>query len=257
MKPRNENHKKIPKVSFGSWIQIGHPVVAELMAATGFDWLAVDLEHGAIDISQCLSLIQAIKGQRCIPMARLPYNDKIWIRRALDTGFMGLIIPMVNSGAEAADAVKAAKYPPQGERGIGYAAANMYGTHLEGCISKANADISVIAQIETSMAVKRVEEILAVDGINGVFMGPYDLSGSYGLLGQFDHPTMRAAYDKVLSACKRQNKLAGIHVVKPSVEEVRCRLEQGFNFIALSLDVAFLADGGERMLKKARECASK
>jgi len=254
---RSKRKKNIRPVSFGSWLQIGHPAAAALMASLGFDWLTVDLEHGAIDISQCLALVQAIKGQGVTPMARLPYNDKIWIRRALDTGFMGLIIPMVNSGAEAAAAVKVAKYPPAGERGIGYAPANMYGTRLDEYISKANDDINVIAQIETSSGVEHVAEILAVEGINGVFMGPYDLSGSYGILGQFDHPTMRAAYQKVLKACKQANKLAGIHVVKPSTEEVQCRLKQGFNFIALSLDVTFLAEGCKRMLQAARESASK
>ncbi|MHB9124584.1 MAG: HpcH/HpaI aldolase family protein [Armatimonadota bacterium] len=244
------------KISFGSWINIGHPAVAELMASAGFDWLAVDLEHGAVDISQCLGMIQAIKGQGVIPMARLPYNEKIWIRRALDAGFMGLIVPLVNSKEEAEFAVKIAKYPPQGERGIGYAAANMYGTRLNEYISSANREIAIIPQIETASGVENIEEILSVEGVDGIFMGPYDLSGSYGILGEFDHPTMTSAYEKVLTACMRKNKLAGIHVVQPSLEEVERRIAQGFNLIALSLDITLIACGSKTLLDGSRKISA-
>jgi 2-keto-3-deoxy-L-rhamnonate aldolase RhmA len=255
MKKQNPGRRKLQRrISFGSWLQIGHPAAAELMASLGFDWLVVDLEHAPIDIPQCLPLVQAIKGQAVVPMARLPYNDRIWIRRALDTGFMGLIIPMINSAAEIQAAVQVAKYPPQGERGIGFAPANLYGTRLAQYMRRANRDIPIIAQIETAAGVEHIDSILAVKGVDGVFMGPYDLSGSYGILGQFEHPTMRAAYRRVLAACRRTGKLAGIHVVQPSPEEVRQRLAQGFNLIALSLDVTLLAAGGTRLLQAARKC---
>jgi 2-dehydro-3-deoxyglucarate aldolase len=165
-------------VTYGSWVQIGHPAMAELMASLGFDWIAVDFEHGPVDLGQSLSLIQAIKGQGVVPYARLPYNDLFWIRRALDTGFMGLIIPMVNTAREAASAVNIAKYPPVGQRGIGFCPANMYGTRIDDMIANANRDIKIIAQIETAASVENVQAILEVEGIDGVFMGPYDLSGS-------------------------------------------------------------------------------
>ncbi len=240
-------------ITYGSWVQIGHPAMAELMASLGFDWVAIDFEHGPVDLGQSLSLIQAIKGQGATPFARLPYNDLIWIRRALDTGFMGLIIPMVNTAEEAASAVSIAKYPPVGQRGIGFCPANMYGTRVNDMIANANRDIKIIAQIETAASVENVQAILEVEGVDGVFMGPYDLSGSYGVLGQFDHPLMKSAYQKVLAACDKTSKLAGIHVVAPDLGQVQERVSQGFNFVALSLDVTILTTYGKALLDGARD----
>ena len=250
-----EHIREGSRVTLGSWISIRHPVAAELMASIGFDWLTIDLEHGAVDMSQCLSMVQAIKGQGVIPMARLPYKEPVWVRRALDTGFEGLIIPMVNNAQEAANIVRVAKYPPQGERGIGYAAANMYGTTFYESVASANEETTVICQIESKDAVDNVESILDVEGVDGVFMGPYDLSGSYGILGKLDHPLMNAARERVLAACKERNKLAGMHQVAPDPEAVAVLLKEGFNFIALSLDITFIATGAEAMLKKSREAA--
>ena len=240
-------------VTYGSWISIGHPAMAELMASLGFDWLAVDFEHAGVDIGQSLSLVQAIKGQGVVPYARLPYNDLIWIRRALDTGFMGLVIPMVNTAGEAAQAVNIAKYPPVGQRGIGFCAANMYGTRVNDMIATANRDIKIIAQIETAASVENVQAILEVEGVDGVFMGPYDLSGYYGVLGQFDHPKMKSANEKVLAACKKTGKLEGIHVVAPDLGQVQERVSQGFTFVALSLDITLIATYGKALIDGARK----
>jgi 2-keto-3-deoxy-L-rhamnonate aldolase RhmA len=240
------------QVTLGSWISIGHPAVAELMASIGFDWLAVDLEHGAVDMSQWLSLVQAIKGLNVVPMARLPYKEPVWVRRALDIGFKGIIVPMVNNAQEASVMVRVAKYPPQGERGIGYAPANMYGTRFYESVASANEETTLICQIESKEAVDNLESILAVDGVDGVFLGPYDLSGSYGILGQMDHPLMNAAYDKLIETCERTDKLAGIHVVPPDPDAVAVKLKQGFNFIALSLDITFISTAAKTMLEKSR-----
>ncbi len=243
------------KVTLGSWISIGHPAVAELMASIGFDWLAIDLEHGAVDMSQCLSMVQAIKGQGVVPMARLPYKEPVWVRRALDTGFKGVIVPMVNNAQEATNVVRVAKYPPQGERGIGYAPANMYGTEFYESVASGNEETTVICQIESKDAVDNVESILDVEGVDGVFMGPYDLSGSYGILGELDHPLMNSARGRVLAACRERNKLAGMHQVPLDPEAVAVLLKEGFNFIALSLDITFISTGAKAMLEKSREAA--
>lgn len=243
------------RVTLGSWISIGHPACAELMASIGFDWLAIDLEHGAVEMSQCLSMVQAIKSQGAIPMVRLPYKEPVWVRRALDTGFMGVIVPMVNNAREAANVARVAKYPPQGERGIGYAPSNMYGTLFYESVASANQETILICQIESKDGVDNVESILSVEGVDGVFMGPYDLSGSYGVLGEMDHPLMNSAYDKLLAACQKTKKVAGIHVVPPDPGAVAVRLKQGFNFIALSLDITFISTGAKSMLEKSREAA--
>lgn len=244
------------KPRFGSWITIGHPALVEIMAACGFEWLAVDLEHGTADMSHCLSLIQAIKGQGVVPMARLPYNDTIWIRRSLDMGFMGLIIPLVNSGKEAANAVKVAKYPPLGERGLGYAPANMYGLNYDEYVSQANRDIEIICQVETAASVENIEDILSVEGVDGILLGWNDLSGSLGVLGEFDHPLMIRACKNVLTACKENNKIAGILVIQPNVEEIECKLKQGFNFISLGMDITMLSKSCKAFLSDARDAVA-
>ncbi len=244
-------------VSFGGWLQIGHTAPARILAASGLEWVAVDLEHGAIDISQCPDLIQAIRGEGAVPLARIPYNDIIWIRRCLDAGFRGIIVPLVSSAEEARRAVRVAKYPPDGERGIGFAAANRFGARLSNeSLQQENSEIAVIVQIETAAGVENLEEILAVDGVDGMFIGPYDLSGSYGVLGQFDHPVMLEAYRKCLDCCSRTGMMAGVHVVAPDAAEVRRRLEQGFDLIALSLDVTLLMASTAELVRGALAAAS-
>ena len=237
--------------SFGSWLSIAHPVVAELMAESGLDWLVVDTEHGPIDLESSLNLAQAMKGTRCIPFVRLAANDPIWIRRCLDAGYRGLIVPMVNTAEAAAAAVRAAKYPPAGTRGIGLARAQGYGRQFEEYLARANDEIVVMPQIEHVQAVENVERILAVEGVDAVFVGPLDLSGSMGLLGQTDHPRMVAAIDTVLAACQRAGKPAGLYIGYPDLEQVRRRLAQGFTFLALSLDILMLARGCAELVAMA------
>ena len=235
-------------ISFGSWITIGHPIVAELMAGSGFDWLAVDCEHGANDLDSSVCLLQAMKSTPCVPFVRLPANDPIWIRRSLDAGFMGLIVPLVNTADEAAAAVRVATYPPLGHRGIGIGRAQEYGRSFEKYLKGANDAVMIVPQVEHVRAVENIEDILAVEGVDAVFIGPYDLSGSMGLLGQFDHPRMLEAVDTVLAACRRVGKPAGIHVVYPEPDEVQKRISQGFRFVALSLDILLLSRGCDDLL---------
>jgi 2-dehydro-3-deoxyglucarate aldolase len=244
-------------LSFGSWLTISHPVVAELMAESGLDWLAIDTEHGVNDLDSSLRLIQAMKGTECVPMVRLPANDPIWLRRYLDAGFLGLIIPMVNTADQARAALNAAKYPPVAGRGIGIGRAQGYGRTFDYYLAHANDEILVVPQIEHIQAVENIDSIVAVEGVDAVFMGPYDLSGSMGVLGQFDHPRMHEAMDKVLNACAKTGKAAGIHVVYPRPDEIERRIKQGFRFIALTLDTLMLSKGCDEMLAIAREHAPK
>jgi 2-dehydro-3-deoxyglucarate aldolase len=236
------------ELSFGSWITISHPVVAELMAEAGLDWLAVDTEHGVNSLESSLCLVQAMKGTTCVPFVRLPANDPIWIRRYLDAGFLGLIVPLVNTAGEASAVVRVAKYPPYGRRGIGISRAHTYGRSFDHYMSHANCETMVVPQVEHVDSVENIDKILAVEGVDAVLVGPYDLAGSMGLLGQFDHPRMLAALDTVLEACERSGKAAGIHVVYPSMEEVQQRIEQGFRFIALSMDILMLSKGCTELL---------
>ena len=239
------------EVSLGSWIQIGHPACAEVLARAGFDWVCVDLEHGISDLETMAGIFRGLAGFDCVPVARLPLNDPIWIHRTLDAGARGLIIPMVKTAAEAEAAVREAKYPPRGMRGFGYSRANLYGADFDAYIASANDEIAMVMQIEHKDAIVNLDAILRVDGVDGVFIGPLDLSGSMGITGQLDHPQMVAALEKYRSACRAQKKSAGMHLVRPSDASIRRALDEGYTMLALGLDNVFMEQSARAALKAA------
>jgi len=240
------------ELSVGTWIQIGHPAVAEILARVGYDWVCVDLEHGSIDIETLTDLFRAIEANDAVPIARLPQNDPIWIRRSLDAGAMGLIIPMVNSSQEIESAIRYAKYPPRGERGYGYSRANSFGMDFEDYIAKANETIAIIAQIEHKDGIENIDSILQVQNLDGAFIGPLDLSGSYGKTGQLDCPEMRDALQRYLEACKKHRKCAGTHIVRPDERSIRNAINQGYKMIALGVDGVFLEMASMSALRAAK-----
>ena len=239
------------EITLGSWIQIGHPACAEVMARAGFDWVCVDLEHGAIDLETTADIFRALGGFDCVPVARLPLNDPIWIHRTLDAGARGLIIPMVKTAAEAEAAVREAKYPPRGVRGFGYSRANLYGADFDACIASANEEIAMIMQIEHKDAIANLDAILRVEGVDGVFIGPLDLSGSMGITGKLDHPQMVAALEQYRAVCRAHKKSAGMHIVRPNEENVRWALDEGYTMLALGLDNVFMEQSARASLKSA------
>jgi len=239
------------QVTLGSWVQIGHPVSAEVFARAGFDWVCVDLEHGVIDLESTADIFRAMSGFDCVPVARLPLNDPIWIRRVLDTGARGLIIPMVKTAAEAEAAIREAKYPPRGTRGFGYSRANLYGADFDSYIASANDEIAMVMQIEHKDAIANLDAILQVEGVDGVFIGPLDLSGSMGITGQLDHPQMVAALDSYRSVCRLHKKAAGMHIIRPNEENVRRALGRGYTMLALGLDNLFMEQAARVALKAA------
>ena len=244
------------KLTLGTWIQIGHPAVVEILAHVGYDWICVDMEHGSIDIETLTHLYLAIEANDVVPIARLPHNDSIWIRRSLDAGARGLIIPMVNSAQEIESAIRHAKYPPRGERGYGYSRANSFGMDFEEYIAGANETIAIIAQIEHKKGIENIDSILQVEDLDGVFIGPLDLSGSYGKTGQFDSPEMREALQRYLEACKKHKKCAGIHIIRPDERSVQNAIDQGYRMIALGVDGVFLEMASGSALKAARRILS-
>lgn len=239
------------QVTLGSWIQIGHPACAEVLARAGFDWVCVDLEHGVIDLATTADIFRAVAGFDCVPVARLPLNDPIWIHRVLDAGARGLIIPMVKTAGEAEAAIREAKYPPRGARGFGFSRANLHGADFDSYIASANDEIAMVMQIEHKDAIANLDAILKVDGVDGVFIGPLDLSGSMGVTGQLDHPQMVAALEKCRSACRAHNKSAGLHVIRPDDQNVRRALDQGYTMLALGLDNVFIDRGARASLTAA------
>ena len=241
--------------SIGSWMSLGHVTSAEILASAGYDWVVVETEHTAIDVSEVLRLLIAIEGRGAVPLVRLAWNDPIQCKAVLDSGAAGVLVPMVNTRADAELAVKSVKYPPLGFRGVGLARAQGYGPGFDEYVRRANSDTLVGVQIEHIDAVNNIDEILSVPGIDATFIGPYDLSMSMGLPGQLLHPDVMAARQRVLQATRAHGIVAGIHLLHPEravIELPEC-LAQGYRFIALGSDILFLGDGCRSLLAAARQ----
>lgn len=243
------------KPLIGSWINSGSPVVAELMAQFGFDFLCVDVEHSAVDLPQTQQLFQAIRSgnPECAAFVRLHGVDYAFAKRYMDAGARGVIGPLVTTREEAELLVAATKYPPMGRRGVGFCRANRYGPDLPGECERANQESLVAVQIEDIKAVEAIDQILSVEGIDAAFIGPYDLSASMGLTGQFDHPDYVAARDQVLAGCLRHQVSPGIHVIKPNPEEVLERIHEGYRLIAFSLDITMITEACASGMGRIRE----
>ncbi|HIJ64913.1 MAG TPA: 2,4-dihydroxyhept-2-ene-1,7-dioic acid aldolase [Candidatus Hydrogenedentes bacterium] len=240
------------KVTLGGWIQCGNAATAEIFAHAGFDWVAADAEHSDFDVASCTQLFRGLHGRGCTPLVRVRENDTLAIRQMLDAGAAGVIIPLIASPQEAQRAVAASKYPPQGVRGYGFARMNEWGANFDLYAASANENVAIVVMIESKQGVENIDAILAVDGVDGVFIGPYDLSGSYGIPGQTDAPAVVEACKHVVAACASTGKSAGLHVVKPTPENVTKAIADGFTFIALGLDSVFLQQGARSALAAAR-----
>jgi len=230
------------ELTIGSWLSFGYTPVCEMMAKAGFDWLVVDMEHAAISIWQMQQLIQIIDLAGCVPLVRVGSNDPALIKRVMDAGAHGVIVPMVNSKADAQKAVDAVQYPPLGSRGVGLARAQAYGIGFEEYRKWAQEETVLIVQIEHIEGVTNLEDILAVDGVDGFIVGPYDLSGSLGVPGDFDHPSMVDALREVERYIQKGHKVAGYHVVHSNHDELLSRIAEGHRFIAYGDDMVFLAE---------------
>jgi 2-dehydro-3-deoxyglucarate aldolase len=241
-------------VSIGSWMSMAHVSIAEILASAGYDWVVIETEHTAIDVSEVLPLIMAVEGRGCIPLVRLAWNDPIQAKAVMDSGAAGVLVPMVNSREDAELAVESVKYPPLGSRGVGLARAQGYGPSFDAYVADANRDGLLMVQIEHIDAVNNIGDILSVPGIDGTFIGPYDLSMSMGLPGELDHPDVEAAKKRVLETTRNRGLAAGIHLVHPDrarEEMARC-VALGYQFIALGTDILFLGDSCRRLHDGAR-----
>lgn len=224
----------------GSWISLAHPAVAEIMARAGFHWLAVDLEHSVITVREAEELIRTIEGCGVIPLVRLTSNDPDLIKRVMDAGAHGVIVPMVNDKAGAERAVSAVHYPPRGTRGVGLARAQAYGTAFQSYRAWVRREAAVFVMIEHKDGVRNADAILSVDGVDGYFMGPYDLSASLGVPGKIDHPKVRRAMRRVKEAGARARKPGGLHVVEPDPALLKRHARAGYRMLAYSVDFRML-----------------
>tara|TARA_B100000700_G_C14946036_1_gene809231 strand:+ start:9 stop:824 length:816 start_codon:yes stop_codon:yes gene_type:complete len=236
-----KNNLKKNVLTIGSWLSIPSTVSAEIMSQAGFPWLVIDMEHSVIDFETMQSMFLALELNKCTPLVRLSGKDPNQVKRVLDAGAYGIIVPMVNTQEEAKLMLNSIKYPPIGERSVGLARAQGYGMEFDDYITNFNKHSIIIFQIENKVAIENINKILSVKGIDGVILGPYDLSASYGIPGELENTLVLKAEKLLLDAAKKYNIPAGIHVVEPNAKILNSKVKKGFKFIAFGVDMIFLA----------------
>lgn len=235
------------KPSIGTWITMGHPEIAEILGNFGFDWFVIDMEHSPNSFETAQLLMQAMATSPTLPLIRVPWNDMVMIKRALDIGAYGVVVPWVNTREEAVEAVKACRYPQKGGlRGTGPRRALNYGFDM-GYLDVVDDELLIAVQVETEAAVNNLEDILSVDGVDVAFIGPWDLSMSLGVFRQFDHPKFKWALETVVDKAGKAGVASGIF---SSIEKMNDYIEMGFLFNSLASDVRFLFNGCLDALKK-------
>ncbi|NOX14977.1 MAG: 2,4-dihydroxyhept-2-ene-1,7-dioic acid aldolase [Epsilonproteobacteria bacterium] len=248
-----KNKLKNNILTLGSWITIGHPSVVDIMASAGFEWLVIDIEHTSIDLSMAHILIATIQANGMKALVRVSKNEEVVIKRILDMGADGIVVPMIKSKKDALETINYAKYPPVGKRGVGLFRAQKYGLGFDEYKKWVNKELVIIAQIEHIEAVNNIEEIITTDGIDGIIIGPYDLSGSMGYPGEYYRDDVKEAIEKVLSICKQKNFPSGFHVIESNPCKLQERIDEGCTFLAYSLDFFFLGDSARDGMKKIKE----
>jgi len=234
----------------GTWIGSASPLVAEAVACAGFDWAVLDMEHSPLDMMDLVHLLQAVSATRMVPVVRVPWNDKVTIKRVLDAGATTLLVPFVQNAEEAARAVDAARYPPEGVRGMSSTGrASKFGT-VPNYLRNANRGIAVIVQIETVEAVGELEAIAGVPGVDALFLGPADLSASMGHVGQLTHPEVLDLMADVVQRCRALGKPVGAIGTAP--EAVAQYRAQGFDFVAVGSDLGLLIQGAQAVVASLR-----
>jgi 4-hydroxy-2-oxoheptanedioate aldolase len=251
MKNRLKELLKTGNPAIGTLLHLPSAPVAEILARAGFDWLVFDAEHGPIDIATLQTMISATRGTDTVPAVRIARNLDWLAKQAMDVGALGIMVPGVNSKEEAIAATRALRYPPQGDRGVGPTfAALRWELSAAEYIQRANDEIMAIIQIEHIDAVNRIDEILAVPGVDLPLIGPYDLSASMGLIGETAHPKVQDAIARVLASGKKANVPVGIFGV--TADEINRYLAQGFRAILVGVDAAFLAAGARDVLSRIK-----
>ncbi len=240
---------KAGELTLGSWITIGHPNVAEILANAGFDWLVIDIEHNPIDPAMVQALITTIQSKGVKAIVRVSKNEEVVIKQVLDAGADGIIVPMVCSKEDAIQAVNYAKYPPIGKRGVGLARAQQYGRQFDAYKKWVTEGLIVIAQIEHIDGVDNLEGIISVEGIDGTIIGPYDLSGSMGMPGEFEKPVVKDALKRYIDVCKAHHFPMGFHVVDARPEKIQEKIDEGYTFLAYGTDFLFMGDTAKKGMK--------
>ena len=233
----------------GTMVTLASAASAEVLASLGFDWLFIDGEHGPLETRELGEILQAV-GHKTACIVRVPEAAEVPIKKALDLGAHGIIVPQVNSAEQAADVVRWARYAPEGARGVGLARAHGYGLSFREYLSAANREIAVIVQAEHARAVENIEAIVRVPGVDAVLLGPYDLSASLGVMGEIDAPAVVAAISRVTDACRTAGMPMGYFGVTAAA--VQPYVARGYTLIVAGVDTLYLANGAKALLKELR-----
>ena len=247
---KNKFKEKILKKEkqIGIWSCLTNNTVAEIISITGFDWSVIDMEHSPNDIQEVLTQLQVMEGYNTEPVVRVPWNEPVITKRVLDMGAQTILFPFVQNKDEALSAVEATRYPPKGVRGVMSAARmNRYG-HIENYYTEAEKEICVLIQCETKEAIKNIPDIAKVNGIDGIFIGPSDLSSSIGKIGQFEDIQVQNLIYEGLDLCKKAGKPAGILTAKK--DYAKKYIKDGYTFVAVNSDTNLFARGAETLLKE-------
>ncbi len=233
---------------FGTLISLPSPEIAEILSHTGYDWLFIDAEHGAFNPQQTQPMLQAAGDTPCV--IRVPAGDDVWIKKALDIGAAGIIVPQVHTAEQAEQIINQCKYSPVGNRGVGIGRAHTYGLNFENTIKRANDETAVILQAESQKAIDNIEEIVKVPGLDAILIGPYDLSASLGRIGEVNHPEVQEAISRVAAVCKAANIKLGYFGVNASA--VKPAIENGFTLITVGVDTLFVIKSATESLEELK-----
>jgi 2-keto-3-deoxy-L-rhamnonate aldolase RhmA len=237
--------------SVGTWVSLSDPAVAEIAAGEAFDFVVVDTEHTPLGLETVADCLRAVDAAGNTGVVRTPWNDPVRIKRLLDLGPDGLLVPMVESAAEARGAVGATRYPPAGDRGVAAARAADYGRTFESYVDEDHRDVSVIVQIESETAVENAADIAAVDGIDALFVGPADLSASLGVFAEWTDPAFLAAIESVIEAGEAADVPVGTLGTTP--EQIHALGSLGFDYMVAGVDFTHLVEGQKRALDAAED----
>jgi 2-keto-3-deoxy-L-rhamnonate aldolase RhmA len=234
----------------GTWVMSASPIVAEAVGCAGFDWGVIDMEHTPLDMMDIVHLLQAVAGTKMVPVVRVPWNDTVMVKRVLDAGAQTLLFPFIQNAEEARRAVAATRYPPDGVRGMaGMSRGSRFGT-IPDYYKAANQLIGVIVQLETPSSVEQLDAIAAVEGVDAIFLGPADLSGAMGHVGQLTHPAVMDLMAKAAQRCKALGKPVG--TVGGTPEVVAQYRAAGFTFVAIASDLGLLMRGAQAAVAALR-----
>ena len=237
------------EILIGTLVSLPSSEICELLASIGYDWLFIDAEHGAFNPQQAQAMLQAAAPSPCL--IRVPSDETIWLKKALDIGAAGVIVPQVHTADQAREIISHCKYTPDGKRGIGIGRAHKYGIDFDRYIKYANQETAVVLQAESSEAVDNINDIVKLKGIDAILIGPYDLSASLGKPGEIDHPIVQAAINKIIKTCQNAKLAMGFFGVTP--ESVLPYKQKGVTLLTIGMDTAFLINAAQEMLSKMKK----